>query len=218
MFGEDKAAVGRIRVKICGITNLTDALAAIECGADALGFNFYPGSKRYIDIFAAKDWIAELPRTVCKVAVVVNPTEAQALGLAQLPFIDALQLHGAESPGFCEVLAERGVAFAKALPVSDENSLRDVPSFSTLTIVLDSGSGEDFGGSGQTFPWVLARRYVESSPKLNVILAGGLTPDNVADAVREVRPFGVDVTSGVEASPWRKDFSRLKAFIDAARG
>src|ERR1700732_2562718 len=105
MFGDKRS--DRIQVKVCGITNLADALAAIECGADALGFNFYPGSKRYIDIFAARDWIAGLPRTVSKVAVLVNPTEAQALGLAQLPFIDALQLHGAESPGFCKALAER---------------------------------------------------------------------------------------------------------------
>ena len=217
MFGRDNEEGTRIRVKICGITNLADALAAIECGADALGFNFFPGSKRYIDIFAARDWIAGLPRTVSKVAVLVNPTEAQALGLAELPFIDALQLHGAESPGFCKALAERGIAFAKALPVSDENSLRDVPSFSTRTLVLDSRSAKGFGGSGQIFPWVLARRFVEAYPKLNVILAGGLTPENVADAVRQVRPFGVDVTSGVEASPGRKDFVRIKAFIDAAR-
>lgn len=219
MFGKENEAVSRIRVKVCGITNLADALAAIECGADALGFNFYRGSKRYIDIFAARDWIAGLPGTVSKVAVLVDPTEAQALGLIEFPFIDALQLHGAESPGFCQALAERGIAFAKGLPVSDENSLSDVPSFSTRTIVLDSRSRAGvFGGSGQTFPWVLARRFIEAHPKLNIILAGGLTPENVVDAVREVRPFGVDVTSGVEASPGRKDLSRLKAFIDAARG
>ena len=217
MFGKDNAARSPIRVKVCGITNRTDALAAIECGADALGFNSFPGSKRYIDIFAARDWISGLPGTVSKVAVVVNPTEVQAIGLAQLPFIDALQLHGEESPSFCQTLAERGIAFAKALSVSDENSLRDVPSFSTCTVVLDSGFGAGFGGSGKTFSWVFARRYIDASPELNVILAGGLTPDNVADAVREVRPFGVDVTTGVEASPGRKDFGLLKAFIDAAR-
>jgi phosphoribosylanthranilate isomerase len=218
MFGKENEASTRIRVKVCGITNLADAVVAIECGADALGFNFFPGSKRYIDIFAARDWIASLPETVTKVAVVVNPTEAQALELAELPFIDALQLHGAESPGFCQALAERGIAFAKALPVSDENSLRDVPSFSTRAVVLDSRFSGGFGGSGETFPWVFARRFVDSFPKLNVILAGGLTPENVADAVRQVRPFGVDVTTGVEASPGRKDLARLKAFIDAAQG
>jgi phosphoribosylanthranilate isomerase len=217
MFGKENESSTRIRVKICGITNLADALAAIECGADALGFNFYRGSKRFIDIFAARDWIGGLPKTVTKVAVGVNPTEAEVLRLAQLSFIDALQLHGEESPGFCQALAEQGIAFAKALPVSDENSLRDLPSFFTRTVVLDSRSAAGFGGSGQTFPWMLARRFIEAYPELNVILAGGLTPQNVADAVREVRPFGVDVTSGVEASPGRKDFGRLKAFVDAAR-
>jgi len=217
MFGKDNEEATRIRVKICGITNLADALAAIECGADALGFNFFPGSKRYIDIFAALDWMAGLPRKVRKVAVLVNPSEAQALQFAEFPFIDALQLHGAESPGFCRVLAERGITFAKALPVIDENSLRDVPSFSTRTVVLDSRSAKGFGGTGQPFPWVLARRFIDAYPKLNVILAGGLTPENVVDAVRQVRPSGVDVTSSVEASPGRKDFVRLKAFIDAAR-
>jgi phosphoribosylanthranilate isomerase len=217
MFGKGNEASPGVRVKVCGITNLADALAAIKCGADALGFNSCPGSKRYIDIFAARDWIAGLPKEVTKVAVVVNPTEAQALELAQLSFIDALQLHGAESPSFCKALAERGIAFAKALPVSDENSLRDVPSFSTPTVVLDSHSSSGFGGSGRTFPWEFARRFIEAYPKLNVILAGGLTPENVTNAVRQVRPFGVDVTSGVEASPGRKDFGRLKAFIDAAR-
>ena len=217
MFGKDNEESTRIRVKICGITNLADALAAVECGADALGFNFFPGSKRYIDIFAALDWIAGLPRKVKKVAVLVNPTEAQALQFAEFPFIDALQLHGAESPRFCRILAERGIAFAKALPVTDENSLREVPSFSTRTVVLDSRSAKGFGGTGQTFPWMLARRFIDVHPKLNVILAGGLSPENVAEAIRQVRPSGVDVTSGVEASPGRKDFVRLKAFIAAAR-
>ncbi len=215
MFGNETETRGQFRIKICGITNAEDALAAIDFGADALGFNFFPGSKRYIDISSAKDWMAELPRDVVKVAVLVNPTERQAVELAQLSFINALQLHGEESPDFCRTIAKRGIVFVKALPVRDENSLREIPSFFTRTIMLDSG--QDFGGSGETFSWVFARQFVDAHRELNVVLAGGLTPDNVAAAVRQVRPFAVDVASGVESSPGRKDCARLQAFIDAAR-
>jgi phosphoribosylanthranilate isomerase len=217
MFGDETETRSQPRVKICGITNATDALAAIDCGADALGFNFFPGSKRYIDISAAKDWMAELPRHVVKVAVLVNPTERQAVEVAQLSFIDVLQLHGEESPAFCRTIAKRGIAFVKALPVRDKDTLRDIPSFFTRTIMLDSGTGQDFGGTGETFSWVFARRFIDVHRELNVILAGGLTPENVAVAIRQVRPFAVDVASGVESAPGRKDGARLRAFINAAR-
>jgi phosphoribosylanthranilate isomerase len=218
MFGEDTEPSSRIRVKICGITNAADALAAIDCGADALGFNFFPGSKRYLDIHSAESWLVELPAAVVKVAVLVNPTWAEAIKLAELPVIDALQLHGNESPAFCEKLAKRGIRFAKALPVNDRDSLREIPHFFTETILLDSSSPRGFGGSGETFPWAWGRRFVENHLNLKVILAGGLTPENVAEAVRQVGPFGVDVSTGVESSPGRKDRARLRAFITAARG
>jgi len=218
MFGDETGADSRIRVKICGITNAADALASIDCGADALGFNFFPGSKRCIEIRSAGDWIAQLPAEVAKVAVLVNPTWAEATELAELRLFDALQLHGSESPAFCQRLAEGGIRFAKALPVTDQNSWVEVPHFFTSTIVLDSLSPRGFGGTGQTFPWAFGRRFVESHANLKVILAGGLIPENVADAVKEVHPFGVDVTSGVESSPGRKDRDRLRAFVAAVRG
>ncbi len=136
------------KVKICGITNAEDARAAIECGADALGFNFFPGSKRYIDIKFAAEWIGELPDTVEKISILVDPDFEQALATAALPFITALQLHGGETPEFCGRLAERRIRFAKALPVTSEDSLRAVPSFATNTLVLDSSHAGEFGGSG----------------------------------------------------------------------
>lgn len=216
IFGDETKPSGRTRVKICGITNAADADVAIGCGADALGFNFFRGSPRYIDISSAKVWMARLPREVLKVAVLVDPTAAEAMETAELPFIDALQLHGDESPGFCESLAKQGIAFAKAVGVCDENSIRDLPSFFTRTILLDSRS-ENFGGSGQTFPWDLARKVVNERPNVQVILAGGLSPKNVGEAISEVRPFAVDVTTGVEASAGRKDVSRIRAFIGAVR-
>ena len=204
-----------LRIKICGLTTPRDAEAAIEYGADALGFNFFPGSKRYVG--TAADWIGGLPDEIEKIAVLVNPTFEDAKRLAATAGIIALQLHGGESPDFCRQLAQERIRFEKALPVMGPDSLRNVPNFSTTTVVLDSTSGGDFGGSGRTFPWEIARRFVDASPHLQIVLAGGLTPENVASAIAAVRPFGVDVTTGVETAPGRKDYGRLRAFIAAAR-
>jgi phosphoribosylanthranilate isomerase len=205
-----------LRIKICGLTTPRDAEAAIEFGADALGFNFFPGSKRYIGTDA--DWIGSLPDHVEKIGILVSPTFDEAKKIAGIAGITALQLHGSESPEFCRRLVEEGIRFEKALPVLGRDSLSEVPNFFTTTVLLDSGGGGDFGGSGRTFPWEIARCFVEANPQLQVVLAGGLTPENVAAAVAVVQPFGVDVTTGVEAAPGRKDHGRLRAFITAARG
>ena len=215
MFGDKRT--DRIQVKICGITNFADALAAIDCGADALGFNFYPRSKRYVDVEKARDWIEKLPRDIYKVAVLVDPTFEEAIRVSEFGFIDTLQLHGQESPEFCRRLTERGIRFAKALPVADESSLLNVPSYYTRTIVLDTAIGGKFGGTGRTFPWRWARGFVKSHPGFNTVLAGGLTPENVGHAITEAQPTGVDVTGGVESSPGCKDRNRLCAFIKAVR-
>jgi phosphoribosylanthranilate isomerase len=204
-----------LRIKICGLTTPQDALAAIEFGADALGFNFFSGSKRFVGSDVA--WICDLPGNVEKVAVVVNPSWDEAVAVARAPGITALQLHGAETPEFCRRLREAGIRFEKALPVRGAESLVNVPDFSADTVLLDSSEAGEFGGSGRTFPWDLARNFIGAKPHLRVILAGGLTPENVAEAVAAVRPFGVDVTTGVEAGPGRKDHARLQAFIAAAR-
>jgi phosphoribosylanthranilate isomerase len=206
-----------LRVKICGLTTPQDAVAAIEFGADALGFNFFPGSKRHVRMETAGDWIGALPDDVEKVAILVNPSWDEAKAVAGAAGITALQLHGAETPEFCRRLMEEGIRFEKALPVTDADSVANVPDFFTRAVLLDSG-GTEFGGSGRIFPWGIARAFVQANPNLRVVLAGGLTPENVAEAVAMVRPFGVDVTSGVESSPGRKDHGRLRAFIAAARG
>jgi phosphoribosylanthranilate isomerase len=218
MFAKDDLAADRpLRVKICGITNPADAVAAVEAGADALGLNCYPGSKRYLDIRSAGDWLAELPPEISKVAVMVNPSWEEAIAVAALPFVTALQLHGAESPQFCARLAAKGIVFAKALPVTSGSSLADAGSYSTPVVVLDSASGSTFGGSGLTFPWAIAEKFIRENPECRVVLAGGLTEGNVALALHQVRPFGVDVTTGVESSPGRKDHALLRSFIAAAR-
>lgn len=207
-----------LRVKICGLTLPEDAAAAMEFGADALGFNFFPGSKRYLPLGAARDWIATVPGAVEKVGILVNPSWEEAETISATPGITALQLHGVETPEFCRRLREAGIRFEKALPIIGSDSVAKVPDFFTRTVLLDSARGGDFGGSGRTFPWEIAQGFVRANPHLRVILAGGLTPENVAEAVALVRPFGVDVTTGVESSPGRKDHGRMRAFILAARG
>src|SRR5438067_278056 len=172
MFGKADGGHKRVRVKICGITNEVDAQAAIDLGADALGFNFFGGSKRYIDPQSNAEWIAKLPAGISKVAVLVNPTLNEAIEIAKLPFIDALQLHGDESPVFCQMLAERGIRFAKAVPIRNNDALIEVADFFTDTLLLDSISQRGFGGIGETLPWSTGRRFIENHPALKVILAG----------------------------------------------
>jgi phosphoribosylanthranilate isomerase len=204
-----------LRIKICGVTTPQDARAAIAFGADALGFNFFPGSKRYVG--GEVSWIGELPEEVERVAIVVDPTWDEAKALAETLGITSLQLHGSESPEFCRDLMEAGIRFEKAIPVRGLSSLAGCPDFCTDTVLLDSGGAGEFGGSGRTFPWEIARKFIEANRHLRVILAGGLTPENVEQAVVTVRPFGIDVTTGVEASPGRKDHDRMRAFIATAR-
>lgn len=205
-----------MRVKICGLTSLADTEAAIAAGADALGFNFYRGSRRYLDRQAAAGWLQAVPATRTRVAVMVDPTLEEALEVAALSFIDGLQLHGAESRDFCAALQRAGVKFGKALAVP-EAGLPDAPTgFATRTIVLDTHSAGQFGGTGRSFPWPVARELGERYPDLRFVLAGGLSPENVAEAIALAQPFGVDVTTGVELAPGRKDHGRLRAFIAAA--
>jgi phosphoribosylanthranilate isomerase len=217
MFNDEDGPVVRPRVKICGLITREDAAAAIEFGADALGFNFFAGSRRYLAI-GSREFIADLPSEIPKIAVLVNPDWEEAVAAAESPGITALQLHGAETPDFCRKLAEHGIRFAKALPVSTADSVTSLPSFFTRTVLLDSSNAGEFGGSGRSFPWQIARDFVKGHPHLRVVLAGGLAPENVAEAIAAVTPFAVDVTSGVESAAGRKDHGRLRAFIEAARG
>lgn len=217
MFGDDAAGSARVRVKICGITNARDAEAAIEAGADALGFNGYAKSKRYLNLRSAAEWIEKLPSHVTRIAVLVNPNLEEAKAIARLSGFDGLQLHGNETAEFCASLTRDNIPFAKAIPASEPGRIKEARSFGTHAIVLDSGGGDSFGGTGTVFPWEIARTFRQSHPDLRVILAGGLTPENVARAVAEVWPYAVDVTTGVESSPGRKDAHKLREFLKAAR-
>src|SRR5256714_8675508 len=217
MFGNKFQPRAGVFIKICGITNEADARTAIDAGADALGFNMVRRSARYIDIEKAAAWIDHLTKEICKGAVVADANWEDACRIGQLRFIDALQLHGNESPEFCRRLADAGLPFAKAVPVTGSKSLAGLPDYFTDTMILDSSARGTFGGTGKPFPWKFAPEFVRHHPRITVILAGGLNPENVTEAVRVVRPRGVDVTTGVESAPGKKDLPLLKAFVEAAR-
>ncbi len=205
--------------KICGITSLHDALGAIEAGAGALGFNFYPPSPRSIAVDSDFGWIRDLAASfpdVARVAVVVNPDEKLLQQLGGARCFDSIQFHGEESPEFC---AREGKAFChwiKALRVRSEEDLQMAAAFQTPFLLLDGAVPGGYGGGGQTMDWSLAARFVEGHPERRVILAGGLTPENVAAAVRHVHPHAVDVASGVESSPGCKEMKMVQKFIVAA--
>ena len=202
------------RVKICGITNLEDALVSVEAGAFALGFNFYPRSSRYIDPQSARAIIAQLPTSVLNVGVFVNEATPDSVArLADAAGVSAIQLHGDESPDYCLALKDRYVI--KAIRIDSGFSPDRGLKYETQAILLDAFSGEAYGGTGQTIDWSLALRTRDLVPRL--FLAGGLSPENVVEAVAKVGPYAVDACSCLESSPGRKDAARVRAFVSAAQ-
>jgi len=201
--------VPRPRIKICGLTRLEDALLAARLGADALGFNLWPGSKRHLDADAVRAIVDRLPPFVTAVGVFVNQLPTEVLALAAQSGVQAVQLHGDES---WEDVNGYPIPAIKALRVAGPESLADLHRYRVRAFLLDA-PGAGFGGSGATFDWSLAAEAARRAP---VILAGGLTPDNVAGAIRAVRPYAVDVASGVEHAPGVKDPDRLRRFIENA--
>jgi phosphoribosylanthranilate isomerase len=201
-----------VRVKICGVTNLVDALLCVEAGADAIGFNFWPGSKRYLEPAEAGTIARALPPTLWKVGVFVNAERAaieRAVGSADL---DAVQLHGDETPASCRGFP---VKVIKALRVGEggESMVEIARGYAVDYFLLDADAGSDYGGGGKSFDWQRAA----GMPPERLFLAGGLRPENVAEAVRRVRPFAVDTASGVESRPGKKDPLKVKEFIRNAK-
>ena len=201
-------------VKVCGITNLEDALAALEAGADMLGFNFYARSPRHVSPAEARRVVEALPKGVSCVGVFVNEAAPEDVErIAREASVGAVQLHGDETPEFCRGL--RGLMTIKALRVGADYSAESAARFQTDAVLLDAYAAHAYGGTGHTFDWKLARLTREAVPRL--FLAGGLKPDNVAAAVAAVRPYAVDVCSGVETSPGRKSPRLLRSFVDRVR-
>ncbi len=205
-----------VKVKICGITNLEDAQLSLKLGADALGFNFVEASPRCLSPEQALRIIDGLPENALKVGVFVNMEEYRVDECIDLFRLDAAQLHGDESNEYIDELKRYTSAkVIKAFRVGNEFSHALVTDCKAEAILLDAYAKNKYGGTGETFDWEIAKEMVTLTSEL--YLAGGLNPDNVADAVRAVRPYAVDVASGVESSPGKKDPKKLEAFIRNAK-
>ena len=201
-----------IRVKICGITSREDAWAAVEAGVDALGFIFVEGTPRYIEPEAAAAIAAQMPPFVVTVGVFIDRTAEEIERIVRVSGLNLAQLHGKESSAECDCLR---VPFVKAIRVQDEHDLEALRIYpQARAFLLDTYVADRPGGTGKTFPWEIAAKAARQA---RVILSGGLTPDNVALAVAQVGPYAVDVCSGVEACPGRKDHHKVREFIEQAR-
>lgn len=204
-----------MKIKICGITNIEDAEVAVQAGADALGFVLYRKSPRFVEPAAARAIIGGLPPFVLPVGVFVNEEAEKVRALMDECGLVLAQLHGDESAHYCQHLGRPAL---KAIRLKDRGSFLALAEFhgraNVRGFLIDAFSDQAYGGTGQTVDWTLAQEAARSAP---IILAGGLNPGNVAQAVQMVRPYGVDVSSGVERSPGKKDPDKVQAFIRTAR-
>jgi phosphoribosylanthranilate isomerase len=205
----------RVKVKICGITNWADARQAVAEGADFLGFNFYAGSPRYVAPARAGSIVRRLPKKVLTIGVFVNEREPKMLEIARAVGLDALQLHGDETPAMVRRL-KRSFPVIKGIRVKTSPGARQLSRFKAATaLLLDGFDAHRRGGTGKTFDWEIARRAKQYG---RIFLAGGLTPENVGEAIRAVQPYAVDVCSGVETRPGKKDPASVKRLMRAAKG
>ncbi len=203
-----------IRVKICGVTTAEDAKFALEAGADALGLNFVPGTPRCLDVEQAREIGEALPPFGTRVGVFVNESPERVLEVARRVGLDAAQLHGDEAPEDCRWLIKQGLRVIRALRVKGPKTIEEIDAFPGCAILLDAYVEGVLGGTGRSFDWLLAEGAARSTP---IILSGGLRPDNVAEAVRRVQPYGVDSSSGLEGViSGRKDSERVLDFIQNA--
>ncbi|MCI0337030.1 MAG: phosphoribosylanthranilate isomerase [Acidobacteria bacterium] len=195
-----------VKLKVCGITSLDDAQTAIQCGAEYLGFNFYPKSPRYILSASARAIIERLPEEIITVGVFVNqPHPEDVIELLQTSGTRMAQLHGDEDEDYCaRIGADRVI---KAVRVADDFEIRRLSDYPAAAILLDAFDAKLYGGTGKTANWEIAR---EAARLTKIFLAGGLSPDNITEAIRAVEPFAVDVNSGVESAPGRKDANKLR--------
>jgi phosphoribosylanthranilate isomerase len=202
----------RTRVKICGLTSPDDALLAADCGADAIGLVFYSKSARAVTAAQALDICRSLPAFVTTVGLFVNPEEEEVRTVLKHVHLDCLQFHGDESAAFC---ASFGIPYMKAIRVRPElDLLEEIAKYSTSSaILLDSYDKNSAGGTGIAFDWRIARRCVQEA-RVKIVLAGGLTAINVAEAIRLVQPYAVDVSSGVESEPGRKSKEQMSSFFN----
>ena len=200
-----------VKVKICGITNYEDAVAAMDMGADLLGFNFFPKSPRFVTPEVAGDIVDRLPAFIDTSGIFVNASIDQIRETMELCPLDWAQLHGDETPEFCLSLTSHNVKTMKAVRVRDEADIERARTFFTDAVLLDAFHPDKYGGTGVTFDWSV----VGHSTK-RVFLAGGINPDNAAAAVK-LGVYGIDVCSGIEAEPGKKDHKKMKELFDNIR-
>lgn len=203
------------QLKICGITTDHDAIKLVEHQVHALGFNFWPKSKRYISPEKAASFASSLKGKILRVGVFVNESPENILQLLDDNIIDVAQLHGDEDVAYCQSFAKHGYPFIKAIGVANASSLDKLLDYQASAILLDAHAPEVYGGTGDTFDWNLAKKVMAEHPDLPIILAGGITPANAADAAKEVAPLMLDVASGAELSPGLKDFDKVAAIQQA---
>ena len=200
-------------IKICGITNLDDALAAVDAGADALGFNFYKPSPRYVTPETAREIIGELPQSILTVGVFVNESPESVKDLTRRAAVTAIQLHGDESPEYCQHL--NGDFVIKALGAGADFDPQQARAYNVEAILLDTKDDALRGGTGRVFDWSIAQEVSRAVPKL--FLAGGLGVQNIEQAIISVDPYGVDACSKLEESPGKKNHERMRAFVKTVR-
>jgi len=208
-----------VQVKICGITSPKDAQTCLDAGADYLGFNFWKQSKRYLKE-DNREWLPELKDQIKGIGLFVDAPNSKIIELHRKGYFDTVQLHGSESIEAVNELNEKGIPVIKALGISNQSSLRQIDRFASSEILLDyhnPAQPDEKGGTGKRFDWILGKLAVSEYPKKRFFLAGGLQPENVAEAITTVQPYAVDVASGVESAPGIKDPALVESFVQAAK-
>ena len=202
-------------LKVCGITTEADVVGLIGRGVEALGFNFWQHSKRYIEPAQAAEFSSHYFEQIIRVGVFVNAECADVYRLLDEGVIDVAQLHGDESIAYCQEFVQRGYPFIKAIGVKNSDSLVHVGEYGATAILLDAHAPDVYGGTGDTFDWNLAQRVMAEHPELPLMLAGGITAENAAEAAAQVKPCALDVASGAESAPGVKDFAKVEALLAA---
>lgn len=203
-----------VSLKICGITTRADAVQLVAMGVDALGVNFWPKSKRYLSPGEA-GWLSDLAGKILRVGVFVNQAHELPLRLFREGFIDAVQLHGDETPDEAAVFRNAGVPFIKAIGVKTLADLYRATDYGAAAVLLDAHAPGVYGGTGEVFDWQVATEFRNEHPRLPLLLAGGIVPGNAGLAASSVGPAALDIASGAEVSPGVKDFQKVAAFLAA---
>ncbi len=204
-------------LKICGVTQEDDVRALIDLGVDALGVNFWPQSKRYLSPEHAQHILTLSAGKIVRVGVFVNADPELPKHLLESGQIDLAQFHGDETAAYCSVFADASLPFIKAIGVRNKTSLENIHNYAATAILLDTPAPGVYGGTGEKFDWTHAQDFIAKNPDIPVLLAGGITPNNAADAIAQVHPCALDIASGAERSPGIKDLDKVSALLSCTR-